>query len=462
MGDIICSIPVMSTYDQSGTDTVPERGRNRDGDHVIYWMQRSQRAEENHALEYAVNEENQRGVPLSLLFCLDPKYPLATSRSFRFMIEGLAETHTKLLERGIPLSLIVGDPDQLVPRFIQDVAFLVVDHGYLRHERQIRHAITEEAHSPVIEVESDCVVLVRAASLKEEWSAATLRRRITPQISHFLHPVEEIKLKRPAPENVESDHDPTDIDGLLKKIGFFEPENPLLAHGGRAGAARRLAVFLAAPTHLYDTAQNDPGREVTSGLSPYLHFGQISPLEVARAAWDLPGFLEEVIVRRELAINFVWYNEQYDSINCLPEWAWKTLAEHADDARDYTYSFEDLKRAETHDPFWNAAHKEMILTGKMHNYMRMYWGKKILEWSETPEIGYRNALLLNDTYELDGRDPNGYAGVAWCFGKHDGAWKERPIFGKVRYMNANGLLRKGDIAGYVERVEQLSDAPVQP
>jgi len=174
--------------------------------------------------------------------------------------------------------VILGDPDQLVPRFIQDTALLVIDRGYLRHERQIRHIIKEEADCPVIEVESDCVVPVRAASVKEEWSAATLRRRMTPQISYFLPPVEEIKLKRPDPEDSESDHDPTDIDGVLKKIGFFEPENPLMARGGRTEAARRLAAFLAAPAHLYDTARNDPGREVTSGLSPYLHFGQISPL----------------------------------------------------------------------------------------------------------------------------------------------------------------------------------------
>ncbi|RQD82166.1 MAG: deoxyribodipyrimidine photolyase, partial [Methanocalculus sp. MSAO_Arc2] len=194
-------------------------------------------------------------------------------------------------------------------------------------------------------------------------------------------------------------------------------------------------------------------REVTSGLSPYLHFGQISPGEVARASAGLDGFLEELIVRRELAVNFVWYNDAYDHVSCLPAWAATTLAEHADDQREYTYSYDELRRADTHDPYWNAAQNEMLVCGRMHNYMRMYWGKKILEWSETPETGYHHAVLLNDTYELDGRDPNGYAGVAWCFGKHDRAWKERPIFGKVRYMNANGLKRKGDIEGYVRRVE---------
>lgn len=423
---------------------------------MVYWMQRSQRAEENHALEYAVNEANLRRVPLHVVFCIDPEYPLATSHSVRFMVEGLTQTRKHLRERGIPLSFIVGNPVSEVPRFIQDAMLLVMDRGYLRHERQIRHAVAEQTGCQIIEVESDCVVPVRAASLKEEWSAATLRKKLTPQVSRFLHLPEKIDLKTDSSNELDdSDQILSDPDRLLKQIGFFDPPKSLVARGGRNEARKRLSAFLATPVQLYDRTRNDPGVEVTSGLSPYLHFGQISPLEVARAASGRQGFLEELIVRRELAINFVWYNEQYDQINCLPDWALKTLGEHRDDLREYTYSFEELRHAETHDPFWNAAQKEMLITGKMHNYMRMYWGKKILEWSDTPETGYLNALRLNDMYELDGRDPNGYAGVAWCFGKHDRAWKERPVFGKVRYMNANGLLRKGDIRGYVERVEKL-------
>jgi len=195
-------------------------------------------------------------------------------------------------------------------------------------------------------------------------------------------------------------------------------------------------------------------------LSPYLHFGQISPLEVAlavenardtnRAARD--AFLEELIVRRELSLNFVEHHPRYDTFDALPAWAQRSLREHAADPREYLYTLEVLEAARTQDPYWNAAQREMVRTGKMHNYMRMYWGKKILEWSPTPEAAFAAALHLNNKYELDGRDPNSFAGVAWCFGKHDRAWGEREVFGKIRYMGAAGLKRKFDMDTYVRRV----------
>lgn len=430
-------------------------GGESHGDRVVYWMQRSCRSAENHALEYAILEANRRSLPLVVVVCLDPMYPSATGRSFRFMLEGLAETEVGLRERGILLLLVVGDPTSEIPRLTEDAALLVVDRGYLRHERVWRKAVSKQLECSMIEVESDVVVPVRSASVKEEWSAATLRRKITPQIERFLHPVDEVGVKISSLDMERSDLFLSDIDDILNRIGHFIPEENAVARGGRREAWHKLNAFLATPAHLYDTKRNDPGWEVTSGLSPYLHFGQISPIEVARSAAGRSGFLEELIVRRELAINFVWYNDHYDQISCLPAWAFTTLAEHSDDRREYSYTLENLRRADTHDPFWNAAQKEVMITGRMHNYMRMYWGKKILEWSETPGMAYRHAVSLNDEYELDGRDPNGYAGVAWCFGKHDRAWKERPIFGKVRYMNANGLRRKGDILGYLDRIEDL-------
>jgi len=177
----------------------------------------------------------------------------------------------------------------------------------------------------------------------------------------------------------------------------------------------------------------------------------------------VPAFLEELIVRRELAINFVYYNGQYDSYGCLPAWAQRTLQEHRKDPRLHTYSPNQLERGETHDPFWNAAQEEMVTTGKMQGYMRMYWGKKILEWSVPPEEAYATALYLNNLYELDGRGPNACAGVAWCFGKHDRPWGERPVFGKVRYMNEKGLLRKFDMDAYVSRIHtQGAPGPTIP
>ncbi|MFW6196941.1 MAG: deoxyribodipyrimidine photolyase, partial [Thermoplasmatota archaeon] len=231
-------------------------------------------------------------------------------------------------------------------------------------------------------------------------------------------------------------------------------------HGGTSNAKDRLKDFIENKLNEYTDNSNDPTKDYLSDMSPYLHFGQISPLyialEVKKA--DSPGeedYLEELIVRRELAMNFVHYNEQYDSLDCVPGWARESLNKHKDDERDYVYSRDEWEEAETHDKYWNAAQKEMMKTGKMHGYMRMYWGKKILEWSETPEEAFQTALYLNNKYELDGRDPNGYTGVAWCFGKHDQGWKEREVYGKVRYMNANGLKRKFDADEYVEMIEKL-------
>jgi deoxyribodipyrimidine photo-lyase len=198
-----------------------------------------------------------------------------------------------------------------------------------------------------------------------------------------------------------------------------------------------------------------------SGLSPHLHFGQISPVRIAltvtRASHASEGaraaFLEQLIVRRELAMNFVEHTPDYDSWSCLPAWARATLVAHAGDPRPFLYTPSELEGAATHDPFWNASMKQMKRTGLLHGHMRMYWGKKILEWSPTPEAGFREALRLNNRWFLDGRDPCSFAGVAWCFGLHDRPWGGRPIFGNVRYMNESGLKRKFDMAAYLRSVE---------
>jgi deoxyribodipyrimidine photo-lyase len=234
--------------------------------------------------------------------------------------------------------------------------------------------------------------------------------------------------------------------------------------GGTARAKQMLERFITQSLPVYAEHSNQPQTDDVSMLSPYLHFGQISPLYVAwriehsaapRAAKD--AYLEQLIVRRELAINFVWFTPDYDRFTCLPDWARQSLRQHAADPREYLYSREQFERAGTHDPYWNAAMREMLATGFMHNYMRMYWGKKILEWSASPEQAFETALHLNNKYFIDGRDPNSYAGVAWIFGRHDQAWKERPVFGKTRYMNANGLRRKCDIEAYVAKVDRLAE-----
>lgn len=225
-----------------------------------------------------------------------------------------------------------------------------------------------------------------------------------------------------------------------------------------------MKYFLENKLFLYDKKRNDPTKDGQSNLSPYLHFGQISAqrivLEVMKTNADEQSkntFLEELIVRKELSDNYCFYNMNYDNFNGLPEWAKKTLNKHRDDRRKYIYTLEQFENAKTHDDLWNAAQMEMVKKGKMHGYMRMYWAKKILEWSESPEQAFKIAIYLNDKYELDGRDPNGYTGIAWSLGGlHDRAWNERPIFGKVRYMNYNGCKSKFDVIKYIQYVKYLT------
>jgi len=312
-------------------------------------------------------------------------------------------------------------------------------------------------------VESNVIVPVEIVSNKEEWSAATLRRKIHKHLDEFMHPFELSALANSSLKIELDSLDLNDFEQILKSLDIDRSVKTSPTYkGGIHQAREKLSDFIAHKLGDYAEKRNDPNLDFLSGMSPYLHFGQISPLEIALKVQDAKkggstAYMEELVVRRELAMNFVYYDKDYDSLRCLPNWAKKTLADHRDDFRQYIYTQEEFEQARTNDSYWNAAQKEMVLTGKMHGYMRMYWGKKILEWTDSPEQAYQIALYLNNKYELDGRDPNGYAGIAWCFGKHDRAWKEREILGKVRYMNANGLKRKFDADGYVEKIARLEE-----
>jgi deoxyribodipyrimidine photo-lyase len=230
--------------------------------------------------------------------------------------------------------------------------------------------------------------------------------------------------------------------------------------GGTSQAKKLLTKFIKSKLDKYPVLRNDPTQNYESNLSPYIHFGQISPVYIALKVkqTNSPGkdaFLEQLIVRRELAHNLVYYNKNYYKYQILPAWAKTTLNFHKKDKRQYIYTLEQFELAQTHDPAWNAAQTQMVITGKMHNYMRMYWGKKIIEWSRTPEEAFDIALYLNNKYELDGRDPNGFTGILWCFGMHDRPWPERHVFGKVRYMNFAGLKRKFDVQKFIDSVERI-------
>jgi deoxyribodipyrimidine photo-lyase len=434
----------------------------RKGRYVLYWMQASQRTEYNHALEHAILEANDLNVPLVVFFGLTESFPEANSRHYCFMLESLKEVQASLEERGTKMVIWRTSPELGVAELAKEASLVVVDGGYLRIQKQWRSYAAERVDCALFQVESDVLVPVEEASPKEEYSAATFRPKISRKLDYYLLPLREnspqvsslpLDLDSFDVHDVDKALSSLDIDGSVKPVDEFR--------GGTQEARRRLRDFLDDGLDRFAELRNDPTQECLSNMSPYLHFGQISPLYIALKvlATDSPGkdaYLEELIVRRELSINFIHYNDGYDSIEALPDWCRKTLGEHATDPRDYIYALADLEEAKTHDPYWNAAQKEMVYRGKMHGYMRMYWGKKILEWTETPEDALQIALYLNNKYELDGRDANGFTGVAWCFGKHDRAWGERPIFGKVRYMSDKGLRRKFDADGYVRKVQALT------
>jgi deoxyribodipyrimidine photo-lyase len=257
--------------------------------------------------------------------------------------------------------------------------------------------------------------------------------------------------------------DLSDIDEVLDGMDLDRSVGALshLYKGGTSEAKRMFRRFLKNNFDGYVEHRNQPQTDDVSHMSKYLHFGHVSPIWLAIEARksntkkdNVESFVEELVVRRELSMNFVLYNDDYDSFSSLPGWAKETLREHKEDEREYIYTTEQLENAETHDDYWNAAMREMVHTGYMHNYMRMYWGKKILEWTNTPEHAFRTTLYLNNKYFLDGRDPNSFANVAWIFGQHDRGWKEREVFGKVRFMSAGGLERKTKPEQYVEKIEK--------
>jgi deoxyribodipyrimidine photo-lyase len=429
------------------------------GEFVLYWMQASHRSQENWALDYAVEEANLRGLPVVVFFGLT-EYPEANLRHYLFMLQGLREAKEELRGLGIRLMIQQVSPELGVLELAKKASQIVVDKAYLRTNRQWVGYVAKKAQVPLVQVEDNAVVPVKEASQKEEYAAATLRPKILAKLNRYLELPPKIKPKKSSLKMNLPSLLLTDLDKALSGLKIEHSVGKAAFTGGTARAKALLETFIAKKLQTYEHESSAPDNDCASELSPFLHFGQISPIYVAARILktdtvDRHRFLEQLIIRRELAINFACYNPNYDSFACLPRWAQQTLTEHATDPRSSQYPLEQLENAQTHDPYWNAAQKEMTATGKMNGYMRMYWGKKILEWTQNPEEAYKNALYLNNKYELDGRDPNGYAGVAWCFGKHDRPWKEREIFGKVRFMNSAGLQRKFDMDRYLQKVNMI-------
>jgi len=430
---------------------------------VVYWMSRDQRMNDNWALLFAQELALQEKMPLAVVFCLVPQFLQATIRQYQFMLNGLQELERTLAQKNIPFFLLTGQPEQAIPFFTRTYAVgkIVTDFSPLRINRAWKNATIKHLAIPVYEVDAHNIVPCWAASDKQEYSARTIRPKLHRLLPEFLEDFSKIRKHPNSWQGTQTQNNwaksmkTLRVDRSVPAIAWIKP--------GERSARSCLRVFIEKKLSRYGMQRNNPVLDGQSNLSPYLHFGQLSAQRVALAIQQAPAgkqsrdaFLEELIVRRELSDNFCFYNENYDNARGFPQWARISLTAHRKDKRDYLYTLDDFEHARTHDALWNAAQVEMVKRGKMHGYMRMYWAKKILEWTQSPEQAMEIAINLNDRYELDGRDPNGYTGIAWSIGGvHDRAWSERPVFGKIRYMSYSGSKSKFDVKKYIMRVNAL-------
>lgn len=451
---------------------------NEKGEYCLYWMQQSQRISQNHSLEFAIEQANSENIPLLVIFGLSDHYPEANERHYAFMLEGLKSLCDEFVHLKIGFKVVIGEPVLVVQELLVHARILVMDKAYLPWLINWRLKVIEHAKAikvkAVYSVESDLIVPVEIASNKEEYGARTIRPKILRLLDQYALSVSPQKIINPWQEQLfdmpESrvlklttnsiDHflKESQIDHSVKKSPFFK--------GGYTEAVKQYEDFLE--NHLtYYNESNSPAVDHTSKMSLYLHFGQISSLELLLklrafvkvhpeiSSESVQGYLEQLLIRRPLTFNYVYYRPEFPAFEKMTNnWAYTTMALHLEDVRPYAYSLDALERYGTHDPYWNTAMKEMVHTGYMHNYMRMYWCKKIIEWSPSYKEAYENALYLNNKYFIDGRDPNSYVGIAWCFGLHDQGWRERAVFGKLRYMNDKGLERKFDMNAYIRRIDQ--------
>jgi deoxyribodipyrimidine photo-lyase len=430
---------------------------------VVYWVQRTQRALDNQALETAIACGNALGLPVIAYFSVIANYPHANLRHYHFMQQGLHDLAEGLAERGVVLVVRRAVDGHTLEAFLEEVgaALLVGDENVCREPERWRAALARKLKIPFFTVDAD-VVVPSAIFGKTFVLLHHFRPKLHAQLPEFLIPLKRVPLDHAWKRRVSSYSLKKDItDGFDKLDRLVGPVDTF--SGGTGAALKRLREFTETQLAEYDDKRNHPETRGTSQMSPYLHFGHISPLTIALAVKDAASegkasaavadkYLDELIGWRELAVLFCKYNSNYDNWECAEPWARKTLLEHAGDARPWRYSLKQLERGETHDELWNAAQREMVRDGWMHNYMRMYWAKKILEWSPDVATGFEWAVILNDTYELDGRDPNGYAGIAWAMvGKHDRPWFDRPVFGLVRYMSGESTGKKFDSGRYIRR-----------
>lgn len=429
---------------------------------IVYWMARDQRVQDNWALLFAQNLAMKNEIPLHVVFCLTDKFLGATLRQFKFMLDGLQEVEEECKQLNIGFHLLRGEHAKEIPKFAvkNKIGAIVCDFSPLRIHRGWVDGVAKAlpAEIPFIQVDAHNIVPIWVASDKQEYAARTIRSKINKQLDDYLTELPPV-VKHPHKSDLKAEKidwraalDSVDADASVGEVDWIKP--------GYREAVKMLDSFINKRLKLFATKRNDPTVNALSNMSPYFHFGQISVqraiIEVSKhkskSKEAVEAFREEAIVRRELSDNFCYHNKHYDSLKGITDWARKTLDDHRKDKRPYLYTRDELDQSKTHDDLWNAAQNQLRREGKMHGFLRMYWAKKILEWTKTPEDALSDAIYLNDRYNLDGRDPNGYVGCMWSIGGiHDQGWGERAVFGKIRYMNYDGCKRKFDIKAFIAR-----------
>jgi deoxyribodipyrimidine photo-lyase len=470
MGEAEAAVPAELQKLADDSRVTVRRGGAPDpnGKCVVYWMQRAGRGRDNHAVDLAVKVANALGLPLVVYFAGIANFPSANLRHYAFLNRGLVDVEKDLQERNISF-VLRNAPRESHERLLKDVqaAFLVGDENPMREPERWRRELAAKVKIPFWTVDADVVVPSKLIE-KAQYGAYTIRPRLYRLLPEYLVPYENPKAKKAwaQPKGFHSDSVHEDMTRGWKELD--RSVGPVESWvGGRHAAVERLGHFANKLLKNYERDRNRPEVDGTSSMSPYLHFGHIGPVTIALAVDAVvkkdpslqgarDGYINELIAWRELAVNFVKYTPNYDTADCAEDWAKKTIAEHAMDERERLYSLKQLEAGETYDELWNAAQIQMVEYGWMHNYLRMYWAKKILEWTPNVATAVRFAVHLNDKYFLDGRDPNGYAGIAWSMvGKFDRAWGERPIFGKLRYMSGASTGRKFDSKLYIEQMQAL-------
>jgi deoxyribodipyrimidine photo-lyase len=445
-----------------------EKRLQPEGEFVLYWMQSTQRFEDNWALRYATFEADRVGKPLLIHHAIDATYPYASDRFHTFMLQGAQELAARATRLGLTYRFALDprrdeDPS-VIDRLARRAAVVVTDNFPTEGVAARSQRLAERAHCRVVAVDSVGVVAA-AAFHREEYAARTIRPKLERLIEHSLEPVDDRPPRRALPASVLESLDVPWLDvarcDIAAEVARCEIDHdvpPVTSRGGLRAARARLAAFVADGLHAYAQRRRNPSDEGgSSRLSPYLHYGMISPLEVVRAvrAGASPeaseAFLNEMLTWRELSLNFCLRNPHHASLAALPDWVHRSMRAHADDRREVTYTLEALERAATHDPIWNAGQRELLETGQMHNVVRMLWGKSVITWTRTYEEALASLLHLNDKYALDGRDPNSYAGIQWCFGKFDRPFAARPVWGTIRPMSLERAQTKYRMGEYLAR-----------